>query len=142
MTVTVSDGTLEDSAAVVVTVTDATSTGCRTSDPNAPNYPMRDSTRGPDVAGDPVSHSSLVLETKYWTQEEPAVGTTDWPSDRTLVSTGVDIAWNPERVHLKDYEVNHGERRYRANWWTQGNNPATDSSGVWTDIGATTCPAG
>ena len=142
MTVTVSDGTLEDSTSVVVTMTDATSTGCRTSDPNAPNYPVWDSTRGHYVAGDRVSHSSLVWEAKYWTQEEPAVGATDWPSDWTLVSTGVDIAWNPERVYLKDDEANHGERRYRANWWTQGNNPATDSSGVWTDIGATTCASG
>ena len=86
-----------------------------------------------------MSHKGLVWEAQYWTQEEPVITATDWPEEWKL-SSEVDLDWHPERVYVKDDEANHQDRRYRAGWWTQGDDPATDTSGVWTDIGASTCP--
>ena len=136
-TLTVSDGTASDTDTVTVTVT---ATGpCSRTDPNAGSYTAWSSTQSHYSGGDQVSHEGLAWQAKYWTQEEPAITATDWPGDWTLLST-TELKWHPERVYVKDDEADHGTRRYRAAWWTQGANPATDTTGVWTDIGAATCP--
>ena len=125
-------------ANIVLTVVDLTSTGCRTVDPNAANYPAWDSGRT-YVQPNRVGHEGLVWEAKHWTQEEPAATATDWPQEWTLVSTTVEIAWNPERAYNTSDEANHGTRRYRAAYYTKGDNPT--AGGPWTDVGATTCGA-
>ena len=138
-TLTVSDGTANDTDTVTVTVTPATTGACSRTDSNASNYTAWDSTKENYSGGNQVSHKGLVWEAKYWTQEEPVITATDWPAAWTLLST-TELKWHPERVYLKDDEADHGTRRYRAAWWTKGANPATDTTGAWTDIGAATCP--
>ncbi|MEH8018399.1 S8 family serine peptidase [Rheinheimera muenzenbergensis] len=46
-------------------------------------------------------------------------------------------AWNSAAVYLKDDQVSYQNVRYRANWWTQNNNPAQNSGpwAVWTNLG-------
>ncbi len=112
---------------------------CRTTDANASNYDAWDSTKANYVACDRVANNNKVWEAKYWTNNEPAITATTWPADWTLVSTGLEIPWNPQAVYLKGDEVNYKTRRYRAGWWTKGQEPP-HKSGVWTDIGANTCP--
>ena len=53
------------------------------------------------------------------------------------MSTGVEFAWNPQRVYYGGDEANHGTRRYRAAWYTKGDNPTAGSP--WSDVGANTC---
>ena len=124
---------------MTVTVSPAATGTCSRKDPDAGNYTAWSSTRSHYSGGDQVSHKNLVWQAKYWTQEEPTITKTDWPGDWTLLST-TELKWHPERVYVKDDEADHGQRRYRANWWTKGSNPATDTSGAWTDVGAATCP--
>lgn len=46
--------------------------------------------------------------------------------------------WNASAVYNGNQQVRHNGKRYQAKWWTQGQNPATnsDASGVWLDLGA------
>ena len=139
--VTVSDGTLSTAASTRVTVIDSSAT-CRTTDPAAGIYPAWDRHAPNHVKGDRVSHEDIAWEAKWGTAEEPVIGPTDWPQAWDLLSSNLEFPWNPERVYLKDDEANHEGRRYRAGWWNLNDDPATDnSSGVWTDIGASTCPS-
>ena len=138
-TLTVSDGTASATDTVTVTVSPAATGTCSRKDPHASSYTAWDSSKSHYVGGNQVSHKDLVWEALYWTQEEPAITATDWPAQWKLLST-TELKWHPERIYLKDDEADHGTRRYRAGWWTQGANPATDTTNVWTDIGAATCP--
>ena len=125
------------SANIVLTVADLTATGgCRTVDPNAANYPAWDEDKT-YVQYNRVGHEGLVWEAKHWTQEEPTVTATDWPQEWTLVSTKVEIEWNPERPYDGGDEANYGARRYRAAYYTKGDDPT--KGGPWSDVGATTC---
>ena len=138
-TLTVSDGTASATDTVTITVNPAATGTCSRKDPNASNYTAWDSSKNNYVGGNQVSHKDLVWEALYWTQEEPVITATDWPAQWKLLST-TELKWHPERIYLKDDEADHGTRRYRAGWWTKGANPATDTTNVWTDIGAATCP--
>ena len=136
-TLTVSDGTASDTDTVTVTVAPATTGTCSRTDPNAGSYTAWSSAESHYSGGDQVSHEGLVWEAKYWTREEPVITATDWPSNWTLLST-TELKWHPERVYVKNDEADHGTRRYRAAWWTQGDTPT--AGGPWGDIGTATCP--
>ncbi|MFC4337187.1 glycosyl hydrolase family 18 protein [Salininema proteolyticum] len=46
-------------------------------------------------------------------------------------------AWDAGAVYLGDDVVSHGDRAYRAKWWTRGEEPGTTGEwGVWEDLGA------
>ena len=139
MSVTVSDGALSAMAGIAVMIADSDS-ACRRTDPRASGYPLWAFARAPYVAGDRVAHQGLVWEARYWTQEEPLVGATDWPSDWTLISDNVELSWNAERVYLPDDRADYGARRYRARWWTRGDDPAVGATRVWADSGPAVCP--
>ena len=124
---------------VDITLTVGSTAACQTTDPNAGNHTAWSATQSHYVGTDRVSHKGLVWEAKYWTDTEPAITATTWPADWTLITTNVEIPWNPQAVYVKDDEVNHKTRRYRAGWWNQGEEPP-GTTGVWTDIGANTCP--
>ena len=132
------DGTpsLSGTSTLTLTVADQSTSGCNTSDPNAGSYPAWESGKN-YVKPNRVSHTSLVWEAKYWTSEEPKITKLTWPSDWILTSTGIEIEWNPGRAYNGGDETNLGDRRYRAKYWTQGDNPT--SGGPWSDIGASTC---
>ena len=138
-TLTVSDGTASATDTVTITVNPASTGTCSRKDPDASNYTAWDASKSHYVGGNQVSHKDLVWEALYWTQEEPVITAMDWPAQWKLLST-TELKWHPKRVYVKDDEADHGTRRYRAGWWTQGANPATDTTNVWTDIGAATCP--
>ena len=132
-TLTVSDGTASDTDTTTVTV------ACSRTDPNASNYTAWDENKSNYTGGNQVSHKGLVWQATQWTQEEPVITATDWPSQWSLLST-TELKWHRERIYWGNDEADHGTRRYRAKWWTQRANPATDTTNVWTDIGAATCP--
>lgn len=46
--------------------------------------------------------------------------------------------WDSGSVYTSPTQVKHSDKRYQAKWWTQGDNPATnsDNNGVWLDLGA------
>ena len=132
LTVTDDDATpLATSASIVVTVANRVATAsCGTTDPNASNYPAWVSGTN-YVGGNRVAHKGIVWQAKYWTTEEPAVTATTWPQSWALVSTGIEFAWNPQRVYNTKDEANHGTRRYRAAYWeTKGDQPDRGQSVV------------
>ncbi|MBL3656946.1 glycosyl hydrolase family 18 protein [Fulvivirga sediminis] len=44
-------------------------------------------------------------------------------------------AWGSTNVYVSGDHVSYNGIEYEAKWWTQGENPATNSSGVWLEIG-------
>ena len=125
---------------VDITLTPPSTASCQTSDPNTGNYPAWTSSMGDtNNTGQRVNHKNLVWEAKWWTSDEPVITTTSWPSAWKLITNNVEMAWHTTRVYLKDDEADHKTRRYRASWWTQGEEPP-GTTGVWTDISAAKCP--
>lgn len=53
--------------------------------------------------------------------------------------TGLGV-WNATIAYQNPTQVQHNGRRYQANYWTQGNNPATNNGqySFWLDLGACT----
>ncbi|MFB9903768.1 family 20 glycosylhydrolase [Allokutzneria oryzae] len=46
-------------------------------------------------------------------------------------------AWDRVKVYTGGTAVSHGDREWRAKWWTQGDEPGTTGQwGVWQDLGA------
>ena len=48
--------------------------------------------------------------------------------------------WNPTIAYQNPTQIQHNGKRYQANYWTQGNDPATNSGqySYWLDLGACT----
>ena len=57
--------------------------------------------------------------------------------DVWLLHSEVEQSWSEEKVYTGDSEVNYMDRRYKANWWSQGDTPGR--SDAWVDIGDSTC---
>jgi|GEM_PF-1034319 len=53
-----------------------------------------------------------------------------------LVAQACFTPWNSSTVYASPTSVSHNGRNYTSKWWTQGNQPGSDPSGVWTDNGA------
>ena len=139
---TVSDDALSDTDDVVVVLLQDGGTGCTQVDASAGSYAAYDSDEAPYTGGQQANHRGLVWEAFHWTDDEPIITATTWPDEWGLVST-VEIPWHAARVYggsrvgETTTEVNHKGRRYRASYWTKGDDPAT--AAAWTDIGASTC---
>ena len=139
---TVSDDTLSDTDDTVVTLLPDGGASCTLVDSTAGTFAAWDTNKNHYNTGDKVNHRGLVWQAYYWTQEEPIITATDWPQQWGLVSS-VEFPWHVERtfggtkVGESTKDVNHKGRRYRASYWTKGDDPAT--AAVWTDIGASTC---
>jgi chitin-binding protein len=56
-------------------------------------------------------------------------------SNNTCAGLGI---WNPTIAYQNPTQIQHNGRRYQANYWTQGNNPATNNGqyNFWLDLGA------
>ncbi|MCG8570339.1 MAG: Ig-like domain-containing protein [Spirochaetes bacterium] len=51
-------------------------------------------------------------------------------------------AWDSSETYLKDDVVTHNGRKWRARWWTQGEEPGTTGEwGVWEDLGPIGTPS-
>ncbi len=133
MSITVSDGSLESSAQMQVTVNPAPEiVQCVTTDPNAGTYTAWAISTIYN-GGDSVSHNQLVWQAKWWTKgNEPSLIAGEWQ----LLSE-IDLVWNSNLVFVGGDEINHNGNRWRAKWWNKNEEPGV--SHVWVNIGDATC---
>lgn len=134
LSVLVSDGALDASAALTLTVTPKASGGqCDATDPNAANYPAWNATSIYNT-GDTVSYNQLVWKAKYWTQGNTPSRT----ADQWQLLSQVELGWDAGVAYNGGATTSYKGRKWQAKWWTKGDVPGVAS--VWTDIGAATCP--
>ncbi|WP_439840873.1 glycosyl hydrolase family 18 protein [Aeromonas veronii] len=133
LSLTVSDGALDASAATRLTVKPVSGGGgCSATDPDAANWPAWQASKVYN-GGDKVSHNQLVWQAKYWTQgNEPSRTADQW----TLVSK-VQLGWDANVAYNSGDLTNHNGRQWKAQYWTKGNEPGKHD--VWQDVGAASC---
>ncbi|MBL0624500.1 glycosyl hydrolase family 18 protein [Aeromonas veronii] len=133
LSLTVSDGALDASAATRLTVKPVRGGGgCSATDPDAANWPAWQASKVYN-GGDKVSHNQLVWQAKYWTQgNEPSRSADQW----TLVSK-VQLGWDANVAYNGGDLTNHNGRQWKAQYWTRGDEPGKVA--VWQDVGAASC---
>ncbi|WP_139409000.1 glycosyl hydrolase family 18 protein [Aeromonas veronii] len=133
LSVTVSDGGLDASAATRLTVKPASSGGgCTATDPDAANWPVWQAASTYN-SGDKVSHNQLVWQAKYWTQgNEPSRTADQW-----LLVSKVQLGWDANVAYNGGELTTHNGRQWKAQYWTKGNEPGKHD--VWQDVGAASC---
>ncbi|MBL0545905.1 glycoside hydrolase [Aeromonas jandaei] len=133
LSLTVSDGALDASAATRLTVKPVSGGGgCSATDPDAANWPAWQASKVYN-GGDKVSHNQLVWQAKYWTQgNEPSRTADQW----TLVSK-VQLGWDANVAYNGGDLTNHNGRQWKAQYWTRGDEPS--KAAVWQDVGAASC---
>ncbi|QWL57058.1 glycoside hydrolase [Aeromonas jandaei] len=133
LSLTVSDGALDASAATRLTVKPVSGGGgCSATDPDAANWPAWQASKVYN-GGDKVSHNQLVWQAKYWTQgNEPSRAADQW----TLVSK-VQLGWDANVAYNSGDLTNHNGRQWKAQYWTRGDEPG--KAAVWQDVGAASC---
>ncbi|MGL4794691.1 MAG: glycosyl hydrolase family 18 protein [Aeromonas jandaei] len=133
LSLTVSDGALDASAATRLTVKPVSGGGgCSATDPDAANWPAWQVSKVYN-GGDKVSHNQLVWQAKYWTQgNEPSRTADQW----TLVSK-VQLGWDANVAYNSGDLTNHNGRQWKAQYWTRGDEPG--KAAVWQDVGAASC---
>nr|AHW42588.1 chitinase [uncultured bacterium] len=133
LSLTVSDGALDASAATRLTVKPVSGGGdCSATDPDAANWPAWQASKVYN-GGDKVSHNQLVWQAKYWTQgNEPSRTADQW----TLVSK-VQLGWDANVAYNGGDLTNHNGRQWKAQYWTRGDEPG--KAAVWQDVGAASC---
>ncbi|QWL66963.1 glycosyl hydrolase family 18 protein [Aeromonas jandaei] len=133
LSLTVSDGALDASAATRLTVKPVSGGGgCSVTDPDAANWPAWQASKVYN-GGDKVSHNQLVWQAKYWTQgNEPSRTADQW----TLVSK-VQLGWDANVAYNSGDLTNHNGRQWKAQYWTRGDEPG--KAAVWQDVGAASC---
>ncbi|MBW3783844.1 glycoside hydrolase [Aeromonas veronii] len=133
LSVTVSDGGLDASAATRLTVKPASSGGgCTATDPDAANWPAWKAASTYN-SGDKVSHNQLVWQAKYWTQgNEPSRTADQW-----LLVSKVQLGWDANVAYNGGELTTHNGRQWKAQYWTKGNEPGKHD--VWQDVGAASC---
>jgi len=125
VSVEVSDGELSSSSNVTVTVVATTETGGEeTYDPTA-IYNAGDEA----IVYDVLVEQYLTYSAKHWVQGvKPSPTAGEW----SLV-TSVEYPWTVGSTYIGGDEVNHEGSRYKASYWTKGNNPS--NGGPWVNIG-------
>ncbi|MFQ2149467.1 glycosyl hydrolase family 18 protein [Aeromonas jandaei] len=133
LSLTVSDGALDASAATRLTVKPVSGGGgCSATDPDAANWPAWQASKVYN-GGDKVSHNQLVWQAKYWTQgNEPSRTADQW----TLVSK-VQLGWDANVAYNSGDLTNHNGRQWKAQYWTRGDEPG--KAAVWQDVGVASC---
>ncbi|MBL0609464.1 glycoside hydrolase [Aeromonas jandaei] len=133
LSLTVSDGALDASAATRLTVKPVSGGGgCSATDPDAANWPAWQASKVYN-GGDKVSHNQLVWQAKYWTQgNEPSRTADQW----SLVSK-VQLGWDANVAYNSGDLTNHNGRQWKAQYWTRGDEPG--KAAVWQDVGAASC---
>ncbi len=134
LSVLVSDGALDASAALTLSVTPkATGGQCDATDPNAANYPAWNATSIYNT-GDTVSYNQLVWKAKYWTQDNTPSRT----ADQWQLLSQVELGWDAGVAYNGGATTSYNGRQWQAKYWTKGDVPGV--AAVWTDIGAASCP--
>lgn len=144
LSVTVSDGVLDASESMLLTVNpvddsgsddgagDSDSNQCSTTDDSASQY---DAWQAGTVyrQGGTVSHDDLVWTAKYWTKgDTPSLTAQPW----SLVSD-INVSWDAAIVFQGGDTTEYNGRQWQASWWTQGDEPG--NAQVWKDIGEASC---
>ena len=133
LSVLVSDGALDASAALSLTVTPVVvGGGCEAVDPNAGNYPAWQASTVYNT-GDVVSYDSLVWKAKYWTQGNTPSRT----ADEWSLESQVQLGWDAGVAYNGGQTTTHNGREWQASYWTKGDEPGV--AAVWVDIGAASC---
>jgi len=104
---------------------------------NGTNYLANWWTQG----NDPATSSGPSGSGQPWTSQGACGGSTPPPTDPPPASGGCDAAWNATTAYGGGSVVSENGVNYKANWWTQGDDPATHSGAVgtgqpWTSQGA------
>ncbi|ROR98626.1 chitin-binding protein [Sinobacterium caligoides] len=94
-------------------------------DPNAINYP--DYVPGSTYTTETISYNNLVYKANWWTKALPGVDGS-W----TLLSD-INLPWDSATIYQKDDEADFGMSRYKAKFWTKGDNP--EENDVWDYVG-------
>ncbi|MCH1928741.1 glycosyl hydrolase family 18 protein [Shewanella sp. A25] len=130
----VSDGVLDTTATVNLTVTPKATTGggCSAIDPNAGNYPAWNAAKIYNT-GDTVSYNQLVWKAKYWTQGNTPSRT----ADQWQLLSQVELGWDAQVAYVGGATTIYHGRQWQASYWTKGDVPG--ASAVWVDIGAASC---
>lgn len=86
------------------------------------------------LSGDQVSHNGAIYEAKWWTQGEEPGTSQAWALVEGDTNGGDDgetnlATWNASKVYLQGDLVTFNDIIYRALWWTQGEEPGSNS--VW-----------
>ncbi|WP_429114038.1 glycosyl hydrolase family 18 protein [Aeromonas veronii] len=133
LSLTVSDGALDASAATRLTVKPVSGGGgCSATDPDAANWPAWQASKVYN-GGDKVSHNQLVWQAKYWTQgNEPSRTADQW-----LLVSKVQLGWDANVAYNGGEIITHNGRQWKAQYWTKGNEPGKHD--VWQDVGAASC---
>ncbi len=81
------------------------------------------------------SNSSVAVTSSSVAVTSSSTGTTSSISGNTCAGLPT---WNATTVYDKPQQVQHNNKRYQANYWTQGNDPALTSGqyNYWLDLGA------
>lgn len=98
------------------------------------------------VGGDQVTHDGRTWLAKWWTQgEQPGttgefgvwddLGVCDGDPDPGEPEPCIHPAWQAGTIYLGGDHVTHADHHWRAQWWTQGEQPGVTTSGVWVDEG-------
>jgi chitinase len=133
LSLTVSDGALDASAATRLTVKPASSGGgCTAIDPDAVNWPAWKAATTYN-SGDKVSHNQLVWQAKYWTQGNAPSRT----ADQWLLVSKMQLGWDANVAYNGGELTTHNGRQWKAQYWTKGNEPGKHD--VWQDVGAASC---
>ncbi|MNG92390.1 Chitinase A precursor [compost metagenome] len=133
LSLVVTDGALDASAATRLTVKPAsTGGGCGATDPDAANHPAWNASTVYNT-NDKVSHNQLVWQAKYWTQgNEPSQTADQWK----LISP-VQLGWNAGVAYNAQDITTHNGHKWKAQYWTKGDEPG--KAAVWVDQGAASC---
>ena len=104
---------------------------------NGTNYLANWWTQG----NDPATSSGPSGSGQPWTSQGACGGSTPPPTDPPPTSGGCDAAWNATTAYGGGSVVSENGVNYKANWWTQGDDPATHNGAVgtgqpWTSQGA------
>lgn len=103
---------------------------------NGTNYLANWWTQG----NDPATSNGPTGSGQPWTSQGACGGSTP-PTDPPPASGGCDAAWNATTAYGGGSVVSENGVNYKANWWTQGDDPATHSGAVgtgqpWTSQGS------
>jgi chitinase len=101
------------------------------------------------TGGMEASFNGHTWRAKWWTQGEtpgtadvwedrgPCAGTTSPPPTPPPAGCGGLTEWTATAVYTGGLQVSHNGHKWRAKWWTQGEEPGTTGEwGVWEDLGS------
>ncbi len=97
-------------------------------------------------AGDQVFHQGKVWEAQQWTQGDEPGGQSwgPWAEDTDVDfdagsgsgsgGTVNESTWSAASVYTQGDQVTHGGKTWEAQWWTQGDEPGSQSWGPWIEV--------